>query len=1056
MEEFRNISFKPKLTGREEEMRELEKPWSKVQSGMGSTVLISGEAGIGKTRLVNELIDRAEENGANIIKGWCLADNLEPLLPFKEAFRDAGLSQLISEDPPPKVISAYLINKDGLLVTKVERDETELDPDIFASMLTAVGNFVTDSLSMMGEKQMGELNTIGYGEHSILIRSLEGLSLAVVIEGGSSEFLIDDMKKTLIDIGDRFDSWIGDTKTAEEVRPRIQWFIDSRKYGGKYLVDDPKIKQENLFDKVLLGLQRISSDQPTIIFLDDLQWAEPTTLKLLHYISRNTRKDKTLILGAYRPEDVLQLDDGSPHPLKTTMQNMSREDLFDRMVLERLDESAAREFVRDSLNGTELEDELLKRIYRESDGNPLFLLEVIYMLAEEGQLIRENGLWKVKGDVRGLHIPSKVYDIVVRRLDRLIDEQKELLECASVVGEEFESGVVGEVMGLNRIKLLKNLNKIEQAHRLIYSIKKRYRFDHTKIREVLYNGINQELREEYHLVVAESFEMLYEDNIDEYIEYIAHHYRRAEDERAVRYLLGAGDKAKDRYANIEAVKWYNDALYLSEGEDLKKVYQGLGEVYNIMGGYDNSLENYCRALELTKGDKERASLYGKIADVFNNRGEYGHSIKYADKGILLTRKTDMERCGLLNTKGWAFMLQGDYDESIELFKEEMALSGKLSVTKERAQALHDLGTVYVRKGDYDEAQVLLQKAIELREEVDDVKGLGDSLNSLGVVYKNKGEMEKALRYHQRSRDIEEDIGNKTGIARSLNNIGIVFWHKGDLDEALRYYNQSLRIAEKLEDKRGIGFSLNNIGNIYIDKGEKNKAIEYYERVLNISEEIGDKNGVAISLNNIGNIYIDLYELDKALEIHNRSLEIEEDIGDKSGIVYSLNSIGSIHLYRDDADKAIEYYEESRRMAEEIGDITIAVHNLCGSAEAWLKKEDLERSEENALKALEIAQSIGGKGEEGMSHRLLGMVWGERRRWVEAAQEFDRGLKLLEKMGERRELSRTIYEYGLMLIRKGEVAEGEELLKEAMLMFKEMDLDLWMRKARDVLDNLISA
>ncbi len=1042
------ITFRPELIGRDEEFDKLEDIWQSTRQRSGSTILISGEAGIGKTRLVKELINLVQKDDAHIIKGWCLADSLEPLMPFKEGLRDTGLSQLISEAPPPKVISAYLINKDGLLVTKIERDETELDPDIFASMLTAVGNFVMDSLSMMGGKQGGELNTIGYGEYQILIQSVESLSLAVVIKGGSSEFLIEDMKRTLADIGKKFDSWIGDTKTADEVTPRIQWFVDSRKYAGKYLVDDPKIKQENLFDKVLLGMQRISSERPVVLFLDDLQWAEPTTLKLLHYISRNTRRNEILILGTYRPEDILQLDDGKAHPLKTTMQNMSREGLLDEIELKRFDNPATEKFIRNTLKDLEFKDEFVRKLYRESEGNPLFLLEAIYMLAEEGYLIREEGKWILKGDILGIQIPSKVYDVVVRRLDRLLQEQREMLECASVIGEEFESGVLGDIIGVNRIKLLKNLNDIERAHRLIHSMKNKYRFDHTKIREVLYNSINKELRVEYHRVVAESFEMLYEDNIDDYTEHIAHHYFKAEDERAVGYLLNAGAKAKDRYANEEAIEWYVDAVCLSSEDELKKIYKGLGEVYKIIGEYDSSLENYQKALELESVDKDRASLYGNLAEVYNDRGEYLRSLEYAEMGISLAEEGDLELCRLLNTKGWALMLQGDYDKAIELFEEEKELSGELGVIKEKAQALHDLGTVYVRKGDYDEALGLLDKAIELREKIDDVKGLGDSLNSLGVIYKNKGEMEKALLYYQRSRDIEEEIGNKTGIARSLNNIGVIYWHKGELDRALGYYNQCLRIAEKIEEKRGIGLSLNNIGNIYIDKGERDKAIGYYKRVLEISEDIGDKSSIAISLNNIGNVYIDIDELDKALEFHNRSLKIETEIGDKSGIVYSLNNIGSIYLYKDEPKKSIEYFEKSRLMAEDIGDATIAVHNLCGSAEARLKEGDIERAEENASKALEIAIETGGTNEEGMSHRLLGMVCRGRKSWKEAEEEFEKGIGLL---GEKKELSITYYEYGLMLIHKGEIEEGEELLRKAQLLFEEMGVGLWLNKVKKVLE-----
>ncbi|MFO7991430.1 MAG: AAA family ATPase, partial [Thermoplasmata archaeon] len=516
-----DISFEPTLIGRSEEMNALKEMWKDVKKDSGSTVFISGEAGVGKTRLIDEFLNTTE---AKIIKGWCMAETIEPLLPFKEALKDVGLHHLLSGKPPPKVISAYLIDESGLLITKAEREETEMDSDIFASMLKAVENFVGDSLEMMGREGGSKLQSIEYGGYDLVIKSRSDMSLVTVIEGENSELLIRDMKRTLIDISSEIDNWKGDINTAKKIHPKIRWFIDSRKYEGKRLVDDPKIRQENAFDNVLLGLRRISMEQPVILFIDNLQWADPTTLNLLHFLSRNTKENSVMILGSYRPEDVMRtrrvpkgrrgildspadtVSDGQTHPLKTTLHNMSREDLLEEIELDRLKRSAAEHIIADSLGEVKIEDDFTEKVFEESEGNPYFLLEIIRMLVEEEHLVKEDGTWIEVGDIEEAQIPSRVYDVVARRLDRLISEQRDILECSSAVGVEFESRVVGEVTEMNRMKLLKNLNKIEKDHHLIHSIKKKYKFDHTKIREVLYNGINDELKTEYHRIIAESYE----------------------------------------------------------------------------------------------------------------------------------------------------------------------------------------------------------------------------------------------------------------------------------------------------------------------------------------------------------------------------------------------------------------------------------------------------------------------------------------------------------------------------------------------------------------------
>jgi predicted ATPase len=434
----------PELIGRETELSKLKQALAYAITGKGSTIFIAGEAGIGKTRLVSELITEAEKKGAQVIRGWCLAESLEPLMPVKTALREAGLLHLISGDPPPLVASAYLINDAGMLIAKAEREQLELDSDIFAGMLQAVGNFVQDSLEMMDQESGACLNSLGYGDYTILIRTAGKLSLATVIKGEKSEFLIEDMKAALAHFGSTFDDWSGNMADTEPARSKINWFVHSGKYDGKFLVDDPKLKQENLFDNVLLGLQRASAEKPLLIFLDDLQWADPTTLNLLHYLARNTRKDRVLMLGTYRPEDITQGYDGKPHQLETAMQNMSREDLLEKVELSRLGRDSTESLINGILGVAKFEPGFYDKIHKESDGTPFFVLEVVKLLVEEHAIAKdEAGAWRLMKELDKLDLPIKVYDVVKRRLDRLMKEQRKILDCASVVGEEFQSDIIG-------------------------------------------------------------------------------------------------------------------------------------------------------------------------------------------------------------------------------------------------------------------------------------------------------------------------------------------------------------------------------------------------------------------------------------------------------------------------------------------------------------------------------------------------------------------------------------------------------------------------------------
>ncbi len=157
--------------GRSSEICELQELMYNAFQSHGNAVFISGEAGVGKTTLSKKIIEESMTKEAAVFQGWCLSVNTTPLSPFREAFSDSPLSYLMSGKPPPFLLSTYLMEDSGMLVAKHERKVTDLDPDIFASMLKAVENFMKDSLSIMGKGEESGLNGISFGEYEILLKS---------------------------------------------------------------------------------------------------------------------------------------------------------------------------------------------------------------------------------------------------------------------------------------------------------------------------------------------------------------------------------------------------------------------------------------------------------------------------------------------------------------------------------------------------------------------------------------------------------------------------------------------------------------------------------------------------------------------------------------------------------------------------------------------------------------------------------------------------------------------------------------------------------------------
>lgn len=1006
---------RPELVGRGRELDSLKSALGMASEGKGSAVFIAGEAGVGKTRLVSELMACAEPAGFRTLAGWCLAESLEPLMPVREMLRSGNMQHLISGAPPPLVLSAYLINRAGLLIAEAQRQESGLDADIFAGMLQAVSNFVRDSLSGMSGSG-GALNSLGYGDFTILIQSTKEISLAVVIKGEGSEFLVGDMKRTLADYGTSLDAWSGSMAAAESAKSGIAWYVRSGKYDGRFLVDDPRLRQENLFDNILMGLQRASAEAPLLVFIDDLQWADPTTLTLIHYIARNTRSSRILIAGTYRPEDLVAGDGGKPHHLVTTMQNMTREDLLTRIDLARLDMGAAAALVESALGRSELDSEFTARVHRETGGTPFFVIELLRLLIEERMIERDaSGAWRAARPGEGMRIPSKIYDVVKRRLDRLPAEQLQLLECASVIGEEFQTAVLERVSGTGRLALLRSLGDIEKSHRLIRYAGERYRFDHAKIRDVLYSDIPDELRMEYHRLIGDALLEVGQASPDgAAVAELAYHFQRAGDPRAAGYLLRAADIARSSYANEVAVGLYADAMPLLSGPEKFAALESLADVQAIMGRYDASLVSLEAAGALASGPEARARLARKRAEVMQRTGDF-------DAVLAQVASARAEFAGMGGPE-----------------------PGRLSTCE--AAAL-------IKKGQFGDA---LRSLAEAKAAFGQSAGSDAELSSvsrlIGNVHWNRGEYDSALEHYERS--LSESGGtNPLGEAMVFNNIGAVHMVRGDTQKALDFYSRGLELRERIGEKAGMASSLNNIGIAHQNLGDLPRALETFARALAIREMIGDKRGVSVSLLSIGIIHYDRGDLDLAMDFYNKSLEISEMTGETSTIAILRIDIGYVLQDMGQPKRALASCEQGLRLFESIGERRGVANSLCGMAEAHLLLGNVQAALDCASRAVAMSVEIGAQKEEALSRRALGAALRRAGRLEEARSELDAAEWQLLAMKERKEAARVRYEKGLLAQSLGRPAEAGQSLNGALSEFEALGMRKRAEEARAALERI---
>jgi predicted ATPase len=949
------------MIGRDKELRELQRYLDEAEEGLGNTIFISGEAGIGKTRLVNELRKYAQSKGFRILFGNSLYESLTPYMPLLDALRSGGLEYLFAEETP-RVDGVYLITHGGMLIKDIVRKETELNPDIFASMLTALENYVTETLSGLskGEKK-GALNTIGFENYHILIESGNYLNLAVLITGKENEFLINDIREVNGNLEMNYESifkkWDGDIDKLHGIEKFLEPLITSGKYDGVYYgKEDPKTRRDLLFENVSMGLSRYAQTSPTLMFIEDLQWADPSTLALMHYLARNTKESGLHLIATYRPED-LAMENGKSHPLTDTMILMDREELCKQLKLHRLPIEYIDEFLSSLLGENDLDIEFKNKIFKETEGNPLFIIQLVKFLVEEKIISRENGTWKLTMDLHKIDVPSKIYHVILRRLNRVEKQERVLLDYASVIGEIFAPNVLADSINIEDVQLIKQLRNIEQIHRLIHPINGYYKFDHAKIKEVLYSEIPSELRREYHGIIAHSIETLNKDLLDEVIGDLAfHYYHCRHKEKALSYLLKAAEMAKEKYSNEEAIKFYIQALEF-EDDDLKrfKIFESIGDIYSIIGEYAKSIESFKNAMDLTEDKKKKAQNIAKIGGVFERKGDIDEAIRISH-------------------------------EALDLVKDEDC--------KEEALALRNIGVSHWLKGELPKAHKFLGKSMQIREKIGDQKGVVTCLNDIGRVHKVSGEFDEAREYYDKALKISEKIDDQAGIALSLKNIGTIHHMIGDLHKAIEYYERSLKIEEKIGNQSNIALCIYDIKNAYGNFGEIEKVKVLRKKSMDIYKKIGDKGGVARFVWSREYTYNE--DFDRAIE------DMKEDIEfcEKSGLMHqkTWKIFGLANMYFDNGDfkSAKKYLTQTLELSKGFGFKDITAEALRNLGRYYKEKKQWKESIEYYNKSLKSFKKMGMVLNVGLTHHGLGKIYKEKGDVKEAKTHMNKALEIYEK------------------------------------------------------------
>ena len=455
---------------------------------------------------------------------------------------------------------------------------------------------------------------------------------------------------------------------------------------------DPEQARFRMFDSISTFLGNASQSRPLVIVLDDLHWADESSLLLLKFVARELSGSGLLIVGTYRDVEL-----GRHHPLAGTLAELAEIEQTRRISLRGIDEAAIERFVEISA-GIEPPPGLAAAVHEQTEGNPFFLGEVVRLLVSERRL--EAG----GADGWDLAIPQGVREVVGRRLDRLSEHANQALTAAAVVGREFDLAVLERIAGPHRDELAGALEEAIDAQVISESrrVPGRFSFSHALVRETLYAEIPGARRVKIHHKIGLALEELHSDDPEPHLAELAHHFIEAagsagDAERAVDYAERAARRSGGQLAYEAAAAQYESAL----------------EVLGLVSPPD---------------EQRRLTLLLELGEARTQAGRFAIARETLERAAELARELDRPDAFARAALGVSRVTEvGALDERIvALITEALEAIGDED-SSERALLLSGLAAELYWEDPTGEAKRLNEEAIEIARRVEDPRALGATL-----------------------------------------------------------------------------------------------------------------------------------------------------------------------------------------------------------------------------------------------------------------------------------------------------------------------------------------
>lgn len=573
------------------------------------------------------------------------------------------------------------------------------------------------------------------------------------------------------------------------------------------VVDSPNAERFRFFDAITTLLKRAAQAAPLVLVLDDLQWADESPLRLLEFLSGELSDAPIMIVGTYRRIDVSR-----SHPLFAALGYLTRQRPFRRITLGGLEEAQVGKMIAGEGKFTP-SAKFVSKIYSQTEGNPLFVVEMIRLVAEEGLLNKgtrfELGEWPMR-------LPEGVREAIGRRLTRLTDEAYQVLILAAFIGRQFRLrqllAVEPRYSGNELLNVLEGpleAQIVEGVHAEVGV----FQFSHALVQETLVAELSAAQKVRLHARIAEALESSYGEQAGDHAAELANHFTEAEPihgvEKAVKYLVKAGEHALDTNGYSDAEPYFRQAQTLRQGlpadEQTARIFHGLGRILTMepspeirQEGWDSlalAFDIYVSAgnISAAVGAAETPVMFSDI---------YG-TAALTSKALKLLDPDSLEAGYLMARHGIALRTEtGDFESEIQAYDRAMKIATRFDDKQLEGRVNLHYGQHYDALGQPLKVIEYCQLAEELARGTGDQRTEFRAVNLAATIRIGQWDVVKGRSLKARATEIAVDIHHTIGIREAAQSDWEHALWSGDWERA----NEIVRNSFAGEDSEDLSYS----------------------------------------------------------------------------------------------------------------------------------------------------------------------------------------------------------------------------------------------------------